>query len=71
MYILEKENQKLKEQIKQRDEVIERAIKKWELEISVSSHQYEQRHRQQDLCYKVAHEMILKILNKYKGDNNG
>lgn len=60
----------LNQQLKQRDEVIDEATKKCKLEINASSYQYEQRHRQQDLCYKVAHERILKILQKYKGDNN-
>lgn len=33
-------------------------------EISASSYQYEHRHKQQDLVYKVAHERILKILDE-------
>ena len=57
-------------QLKQRDEVIDEAIKKCELEISASSYQYDKSYKQQDLCYKVAHERILGILQKYKGDNN-
>lgn len=63
------ENRRLKEQLKQRDEVIDEAINKCELEIRASSYQYEKNHKQQELCYKVAHERIMEILNKYKGDN--
>lgn len=62
-------NIRLQQQLKQRDEVIDEVIKKCELEISASSYQYDKSHKQQDLCYKVAHERILKILQKYKGDN--
>ena len=62
------ENRRLKEQLKQRDEVIDEAINKCELEIRASSYQYEKNHKQQELCYKVAHERIMEILNKYKGD---
>ncbi len=58
------------EKLKQRDEVIEEAIKRCDLEISASSYQYEKNHRQQELVYKVAHERMKKILTKYKGDNN-
>lgn len=67
--LLQQENQQLKEQLQQREEVIEEAIKKCELEISASSSQYERRHKQQDLIYKVAHERILDILNKYKNED--
>ena len=54
--------------LKQRDEVIDEAINKCELEIRASSYQYEKNHKQQELCYKVAHERIMEILNN-KGDN--
>lgn len=52
-----KENQKLKEQLKQRDEVIDEAIR------------YIKRH---DENYEAQQEEldILEILQKYKGDNN-
>ncbi len=52
--------------MKQKDEVIEKIKKRCNQEISASSYQYEQRHKQQDLVYKVAHERILKML----GDSN-
>lgn len=65
IYTLQQENK----QLKQRDEVIDEAINKCELEIRASSYQYEKNHKQQELCYKVAHERIMEILNKYKGDN--
>lgn len=62
--LLEKENQQLKSQLQQRDEVIEKIKKRCIQEISASSYQYEQRHKQQDLVYKVAHERILEILDE-------
>lgn len=61
---LEKENQQLKSQLKQRDEVIEKIKKRCIQEIYASSYQYEQRQKQQDLVYKVAHERILSLLNE-------
>lgn len=66
--LLEMLNQELLNQLKQRDEVIDEAINKCELEIRASSYQYEKNHKQQELCYKVAHERIMEILNN-KGDN--
>ncbi len=62
--LLKKENQQLKSQLKQRDEVIEKIKKRCIQEISASSYQYEQRHKQQDWIYKVAHERILSLLNE-------
>lgn len=60
----------LQDKLQQRDEVIEEAIKKCELEISASSLQYERSHKQQDLVYKVAHNRVLDILNKYKKEES-
>ena len=51
-------------------DIIEETINKCKLEIRASSYQYEQRHKQQDLVYKVAHERILDILQKYEGVSN-
>lgn len=71
---LQQENHQLKSQLeqsknetKQRDDVIDECKKHCTQEISASTVQYERRKRQQDLVYKVAHERILKILNKRGG----
>ena len=74
---LARENQHLKEELNtcmvERNkflDIIEETINKCKLEIRASSYQYEQRHKQQDLVYKVAHERILDILQKYEGVSN-
>lgn len=74
---LARENQQLKEELNtcmvERNkflDIIEETINKCKLEIRASSYQYEQRHKQQDLVYKVAHERILDILQKYEGVSN-
>lgn len=66
----ERENRQLKEQLQQKDEVIEEAIKKCEQEIRASTYQYDKSHKQQDWVYKVAHERVLDILNKYKKEES-
>lgn len=64
------QNKQLKEQLQRRDNVIKEAIKKCELEIRASAYQYNKSHKQQDWVYKVAHERVLDILNKYKKEES-
>lgn len=55
---LQQENQQLKKQLKQRDEVIDEAIEYLLTATLVDTSKYHQRNT------------LLKILQKYKGDNN-
>lgn len=54
----------LQEENKKYKEVIDKAIKYCQQEISAASNQYERNNKQQDLIYKVAHERILDILKE-------
>ena len=67
---LQQENKQLKEQLQQRDSVIQEAIEKCELEISASSYHLERRFSRSELNHKVAHKRILYILSKYKNEDS-
>lgn len=67
---LKQENQQLKEQLKQRDEVIEEAYK-----FAKENIHRDVEYREDDECifsYWIINEpkKLLEILTKYKGDNN-
>ena len=51
-------NQELLNQLKQRDEVIDEAINKCELEIRASSYQYEKNHKQKRKIFFLIYDFL-------------
>lgn len=52
------------QQCKKQKEAIDKVKKHCEIEINASNHYLQNHSSQQELCHKVAHQRILKILNE-------
>lgn len=53
-----------KNESKKQKEAIDKVKKHCEIEINASNHYLQNHSSQQELCHKVAHQRILKILNE-------